>query len=165
MCLQSLIKPTMMKHSLKELSLRLRHWYKTNYSELTDLHIPKKYYTLDPPSRWCSRFFPYFECLPQGQIANCEYYKNVLQRLPETVRRKRLELRWENSFFTHYYNALVTQPCRFSSFGSKIRWLFSHSLSSPLWFFLFSILKSVPKGYRFNIIDDRKPDSSAVQNI
>jgi [histone H3]-lysine36 N-dimethyltransferase SETMAR len=98
------------------------------------------------------------EFVPRGTTVNSEYYKGVLQRLRNDVRRKRPE-KWANGFLLHHDNA----PCHTSLLireflAEKKVPVCPHPPYSPdlapCDFWLFPKIKSVLKGKRFDTISD-----------
>ena len=94
------------------------------------------------------------EFLPQGQAINQHVYKNILRRLMRSVREKRREL-WETrSWLLHHDNAPAHNALGIGEFLAKnnIAVLEQPPYSpdlAPCDFFLFSKLKEVIKGTRF----------------
>jgi len=96
------------------------------------------------------------EYIPWGQTVNKEFYKTVLQRLRDAVRRHRLE-KWQsgNWILHHYDNAPAHRAVTTNEFLAKHNILsLPHSPYSPdlapCDFFLFPQLKKTMKGRRFN---------------
>ena len=58
------------------------------------------------------------EYVPHGQIVNQTYYLEVLRRLRDAVRRKRLE-KWRNSWFLHHDNAPAHRALSIREFLAK----------------------------------------------
>lgn len=94
----------------------------------------------------------------QGTTVNYEYYKGLLQRLRNDVRRKRPE-KWANGFLLHHNNA----PCHTSLLireflAEKQVPVCPHPPYSPdlapCDFWLFPKMKTVLKGKRFDTIPD-----------
>jgi len=102
------------------------------------------------------------EFLPQGQTINQHFYKNILRRLMRSVREKRREL-WETRSWVLYHdNAPVHNALGIQEFLAKnnIAVLEQPPYSpdlAPCDFFLFSKLKEVIKGTRFQDSEAIKP--------
>ena len=97
-----------------------------------------------------------------------QYYQDVLQRLHEKIRKKRLELLRKNSWFLHHDNAPALAAL-------SIRWFCAinhmtalpHPPYSPALVpssVFFSKIKSVLKGRRFDSIDGIKRNFSKALN-
>ena len=113
----------------------------------------------------------HYEFVPEGQTVNQEFYKAVLVRLMEKVRRKRRNL-WENKqWLLHHDNAPAHSALSIRQFlTSRHVTTLDHPPYSPdlapCDFFLFPKLKSVLKGNRFEDIDDIKDETtSLLKNI
>lgn len=107
----------------------------------------------------------HFEFVPQGETVNRVYYRGVLQRLREKIRKKRPELWRDNSWFLHHDNAPAHSALLIREFCAKNQMtVLPHPPYSPdlalCDFFLFPKLKSVLKGRRFQSVDDIKANSS-----
>ena len=101
------------------------------------------------------------EFLPQGQTINQHVYKNILQRLMRSVRKKRRELGEMRSWLLHHDNAPGHNALGIQEFCAKNN---NAALEQPPYspdlahcdFFLFLKLKEVTKGTRFQ-------DSEAIK--
>ena len=106
----------------------------------------------------------HLEFLPQGQTINQNVYKDILRRLMRSVREKRREL-WETkSWLLHHDNAPAHNALSIRQFlaENNIAVLEQPPYSpdlAPCDFFLFSKLKGVIKGTRFQ---DSKAITTAV---
>jgi len=98
------------------------------------------------------------EFVPRNTTVNSEYYKGLLERLRNDVRRKRPE-EWTDSFILHYDNA----PCHTSLLvrqflSNKNIMVCPHPPYSPdlalCDFWLFPKVKITMKGKRFESIQD-----------
>lgn len=98
------------------------------------------------------------EFVPKGTTVNSDYYKGLLQRLRNDVRRKRPE-KWANGFLLHHDNA----PCHTSLLireflAAKNVPVCPHPPYSPdlapCDFWLFPKIKTVLKGNRFDTIPE-----------
>lgn len=98
------------------------------------------------------------EFVPRGTTVNSEFYKGLLQRLRNDIRRKRPE-KWANGFLLHHDNA----PCHTSLLvreflAKKNLPVCPHPPYSPdlapCDFWLFPKIKTVLKGKRFDTIPD-----------
>lgn len=101
------------------------------------------------------------EFLKQGQTVNKEYYLQVLRRLREAIRKKRLDL-WKNSsWLLHHDNAPTHTSLLVCTFLAKNNTVtmpqppYSPDMA-PCHFFLFPKIKRTLKGRRFTDIDDIK---------
>ena len=99
------------------------------------------------------------EFVPGGQMVNKQFYREVLLRLKDAVRRKRPEL-WENrTWMLHHDNAPAYVSLLICSYLAKHQTSvvphppYSPDLT-PADFFLFSKLKTTLKGPRFQTIDE-----------
>ena len=93
------------------------------------------------------------EWVPSGQMANQQYYTEVLTKLRESVRRKRLELR-RNGWILHQDNAPAHNALSVKQFlANKNTTVLEHPPYSPdlapCNFYLFPKIKSVLKGIHF----------------
>lgn len=105
----------------------------------------------------------HYEFVPKGLIVNQVFYKDVLIRLREKIRKKRPE-KWRNeTWFLYHDNAPSIQRCRFVSFWLKKNTCSSHPPYSPdlapFDFFLFPRLKSALKGQRFQDVEEIKTNT------
>lgn len=97
----------------------------------------------------------YHEFLPEGRTVNKEYYREVLSRLREAVRRNRPELWTNQSWVLHHDNApahtslLVSEYLAKNSMAVLPQPPYSPDLA-PCDFFLFPKLKSELKGKKFD---------------
>jgi len=98
---------------------------------------------------------------PDGQTINKEFYLEVLLRLHESVRQKRLEKRRDGNWILHHDNApahtshLVQQFLPTHGTAQLQQPPYSPDLA-PCDFFLIPRLKKVLKGYRFEAMEDIK---------
>ena len=113
----------------------------------------------------------HYEFVPIGQTVNQDFYKAVLVRLMEKIRRKRRDL-WESKqWLLHHDNAPAHSALTIRQFlTSKQVTTLDHPPYSPDLapsdFFLFPKLKSVLKGNRFENIDDIKDETTTfLKNI
>jgi histone-lysine N-methyltransferase SETMAR len=108
------------------------------------------------------------EFVPQGQTVNKKFYCEVLQRLRENIRRKRLDLWRMKNWILHDDNA----PCHRALL---VRDLANHNMLSlphppyspdlaPADFFLFPKIKMQLKGRRFHSIADIQRESQKVMD-
>lgn len=104
------------------------------------------------------------EFVPTGVTVNKEYYRDVMRRLRENVRRKRPELWEDNSWILHHDNAPAHRSLLVTEFLAKHATVilpqppYSPDLS-PADYFLFARLKKPLKGRRFESIEDIKQNS------
>ena len=106
------------------------------------------------------------EWVPEGTTVNQHYYKEVLIKLREKVRRKRPQL-WENGFILHQDNAPAHTALSVKQFlTDKHITTLEHPPYSPdlapCDFYLFPKVKSVLKGTRFGSVDDVKKKTADV---
>jgi len=99
------------------------------------------------------------EFVPRGQMVNKQLYQEVLARLRNAVRRKRPELRENQTWMLHHDNAPVHASLLIHSYLAKHQTsVVPHSLYSPdlapADFFLFTKLKTTLKGRRFQTIEE-----------
>ena len=101
----------------------------------------------------------HYEFLPQGRTVNKENYLEVMSRLSEAIRQKRLEL-WKKTiygFCTMITHQLTHPQCLCVSFWVKTIMPQPYSLFlAPADFFLFPKLKTPMKGKRFAMIEEIK---------
>lgn len=104
------------------------------------------------------------EFLPKGSTVTKEYYREVLRRLRESIRRKRPEL-WRNqSWILHHDNAPAHTSLLVAEYLNKNSVLvlpqppYSPDLA-PCDFFLFPRLKKNLKGKRFDTIEEIQENS------
>jgi len=111
-----------------------------------------------------SDFFD-FDSDSDGQTINKEFYMEVLRRLRESVRRKRLEKWWDGDWILHHDNAHAHTSHLVQQFVAK------HGTAqlqqpphppdlAPCDFLLFPRLKKVLKGHRFEATEDIKRNST-----
>jgi len=97
--------------------------------------------------------------LPTGQKVNKEFYKTVLQRLRDAVRRHRSEKSRSGNWILHHDNAAAHRAVTTNEFLAK------HNIPSlqqppypsdlaPCDFFFFPQLKKTIKGRRFDYVED-----------
>ena len=104
------------------------------------------------------------EFLPRGQTVNKEYYLQVQRPLRETIRKKRPDLRKNNSWLLHHDNAPAHTSLLVREFLAKNNTVtmpqppYSRDMA-PCDFFLFPKIKRTLKGRRFIAIDDIKSAS------
>ena len=93
------------------------------------------------------------EFLPRGQTINKEYYLQVQRRLREAIRKKRLDLWKNNSWFLHHDNAPAHTSSLVREFLAKnnIVTIYSPDIA-PCDFFLFPKIKRTLKGRRITAI-------------
>ena len=105
------------------------------------------------------------EFVPRNTTVNSEYYKGLLERLRNDVRRKRPE-KWANGFILHHDNA----PCHTSLLvrqflSNKLITVCPHPPYSPdlapCDFWLFPKVKITMKGKRFESIQDIEAATTA----
>jgi len=91
----------------------------------------------------------FLQFLPQGQTTNRQYWWRFEKALCEKnakICKKRPQLWRDNSWFLHHNNAPIHSALSIRKiFMPKISWLSSLDSLAPCVFFLFLILKSVPK--------------------
>ncbi|KAL4153743.1 hypothetical protein QTP88_001576 [Uroleucon formosanum] len=102
----------------------------------------------------------FVEWVPSGQTVNQYYYKEVLIKLRERVRKKRPDL-WKNGWVLHQDNAPAHSAFSIQRFltEKKISVLQHPPYSpdiAPCDFFLFPKIKSFLKGTHFQTVDDVK---------
>ncbi|KAL4120451.1 hypothetical protein QTP88_013142 [Uroleucon formosanum] len=108
----------------------------------------------------------HYEFVPHGQTVNQVFYKDVLIRLRERIRKKRPE-KWRNgTWFLHHDNAPAHSALSIREFlaDKKIPVVPHPSYSSdlaPCDFFLFPRLKSALKGQRFQDVEEIKANTAA----
>jgi len=99
------------------------------------------------------------EFVPTGQTVNKEFYKTVLQRLRDVVRRHRPENWRSGNWILHHDNAPAHRAVTTNEFLAK------HNIPSlprppyspdlaPCDFFLFPQLKKTMKGRRLDYVED-----------
>ncbi|UYV82425.1 hypothetical protein LAZ67_21002056 [Cordylochernes scorpioides] len=107
------------------------------------------------------------EFLPQGQTINQNVYLAILRRLLESIRKKRPEKLISGEWMLHHDNAPANRALSVGAFLTKNSMLtmphppYSPDLA-PNDFFLFSRMKSVLKGYRFDTVNAIKEKSLSV---
>jgi len=110
------------------------------------------------------------EFVPRGQMVNKQLYQEVLTRLRNAVRRKRLEL-WENqTWMLHHDNAAAHASLLIRSYLAKHQTsVVPHPPYSPELapsdFFLFPKLKTTLKGCRFQTIQEIQENAMTVMHI
>jgi histone-lysine N-methyltransferase SETMAR len=100
----------------------------------------------------------HFEFLEQGRTVNQHCYLEILARLREAVRRRRLEL-WPDAWILHHDNAPAYDALAVREFLAKKSIMkLDHPLYSPdlapCDFWLFPKLNTALKGHRFSDIAD-----------
>jgi len=101
----------------------------------------------------------YHEYIPKGQAVNKEFYKTVLQRLHDAVRRHRPEKWCSGNWILHHDNAPANRAVTTNEFLAEHNILslphppYSPDLA-PCDFFLFPQLKKTVKGSRFNDVEE-----------
>ena len=99
------------------------------------------------------------EFVPTGQTVNKEFYKTVLQRLHDAVRRHRPEKWCSGNWILHHNNAPAHRVVTTNEFLAKHNILslpqppYSSDLA-PCDFFLFPQPKKTMKGHQFDFIED-----------
>ena len=111
--------------------------------------------------------FVHYEFVPTGQTVNQVYYLEVLKRLREKVRRKRLKLFVNNSWILHHDNAPAHTAVSVTEFlATKQITVLEHPAYSPDLapsdFFLFPKIKEILKGRHFDDIDDIRSNTTAA---
>ncbi|XP_029341252.1 uncharacterized protein LOC115033209 [Acyrthosiphon pisum] len=110
----------------------------------------------------------FVEWVPSGQTVNQYYYKEVLIKLRERVRKKRPDL-WKNGWVLHQDNAAAHSAFSIQRYltEKKISVLqhppYSPDLA-PCDFFLFPKIKSLLKGTHFQTVDDVKMKTADLLN-
>ena len=105
------------------------------------------------------------EFIPRVQTVNKEFYVAVLKHLREAVCRKRPQLWTNQSWVLHHNNAPAHSSFLVRNFLAKSEMTmvpqppYSPDLS-PAEFFLFSKLKSILKGCRFDTLDEIQKNST-----
>jgi hypothetical protein len=107
------------------------------------------------------------EFLRQGQTANCWYYREVLKRVRENVRRRRSQLWRTNSWFLHHDSAPAHASLLIRHFLANTNTTVLHQPSyspdlGPVDFFLFPKLKSTLQGREFQTIQGIMENSQTV---
>ncbi|GFU10947.1 mariner Mos1 transposase [Trichonephila clavipes] len=103
----------------------------------------------------------HYEYSPQGQTVNKEFYLDVMRRLREAVRRKRLVLWADSRWMLHHDGAPVHTANLQQQFLTKHGTIqvahppYSPDMSPPD-FFLFPKIKNTLKGHRFQDIKTMK---------
>ncbi|KAL4089251.1 hypothetical protein QTP88_024309 [Uroleucon formosanum] len=102
----------------------------------------------------------FVEWVPSGQTVNQYYYKEVLIKLRERVRKKRPDL-WKNGWVLHQDNAPAHSAFSIQRFLTEKKMsVLQHPPYSPdlapCDFFLFPKIKSFLKGTHFQTVDDVK---------
>jgi len=112
-------------------------------------------------------YFIHYEFVPTGQIVNQVYYLDVLKRLREKVRPKRLKLFANNSWILHHDNAPAQTALSVSEFlATKQITVLEHPACSldlaPSNYFLFLKIKEILKGRHFDDIHDIRSNRVAA---
>lgn len=107
----------------------------------------------------------YYEFVPHGQTVNQVFYKDVLIRLRERIRKKCPEKWRSGTWFLHHDNAPAHSALSIREFlaEKKISVVPHPSYSSdlaPCDFFLFPRLKSALKGQRFQDVEEIKANTA-----
>ena len=119
-------------------------------------------------SRTGFRGIVHYEFVPTGQTVNQVYYLEVLERLREKVRRKRLELFAKNSWILHHDNAPAHTALSVREFlATKQVTVLEHPAYSPDiapsdFFLLFPKIKEILTGRNFDDIDDIRSNTTAA---
>lgn len=109
----------------------------------------------------------HYEFVPEGETVNQHFYKEVLVRLMEKIRRKRRDL-WESKqWLLHHDNAPAHSALTIRQFlASRQVATLDHPPYSPDLapsdFFLFPKLKSALKGNHFDDIEDIKNETTTL---
>jgi len=109
------------------------------------------------------------EFVPPGQRVNPAFYVEVLKRLWENVRRKRLDQWWNNTWLLHHDKAPAHAAFLTRLFSTDNHMIvvphppYSSDLA-PSHFFLFPKLKMKLKGRRFRTLEEIQAESQAVLN-
>jgi len=148
-----------------ELDLQSRHTSEYNESEWWDgvSYFENKTRVLDEnPVTVMAKW------VPSGQTVNQQYYTEVLTKLHECVRRKRLEL-WRNGWILHQDNAPAHNALSGKQFlANKNITVLEHPPYSPdltpCDFYLFPKIKSVLKGTHFVSVEDVKAKTAEILN-
>lgn len=106
------------------------------------------------------------EWIPTDQTVNQKYYKEVLEKLSDRVRKKRLQL-WRNGWILHQDNALANKALSVKQFlASKNITILEHLPYSPdlapCDFFLFPKIKSALKGTHFATVKEVKEKTAEL---
>jgi histone-lysine N-methyltransferase SETMAR len=105
--------------------------------------------------------------VPTGQILNSGFYRDVLRRLRENVRRRRPELCQEQTWLLHHDNAPSHTSVLTQQFLAKYKMAgiphppYSADLA-PCDFFLFPKLKLNLKGRRFDTTEEIQSESQSA---
>lgn len=107
----------------------------------------------------------YYEFVPHGQTVNQVFYKDVLIRLRERIRKKRPEKWRSGTWFLHHDNAPAHSALSIREFlAEKKIPVVPHPPYSPdlapCDFFLFPRLKSALKGQRFQDVEEIKANTA-----
>jgi len=108
------------------------------------------------------------EWVPGIQVVNRQYYIEVLTKLCERVRRKRLEL-WRNGWILHQDNAPAHNALSVKQFlANKNVTVLEHPPYSPdltpCDFYLFPKIKSVLRGTHFVLVENAKAKMVEILN-
>ena len=112
----------------------------------------------------------YHEYAPRGQTVNQKYYKSVLERLRENMRKKRPALWRDRNWILHHDNVLAHRAFSIIEFLAKFQIPvlpqppYSPDIA-PADFYLFPKLKFSLKGHRFASIEDIQANTERVLNI
>ena len=109
----------------------------------------------------------HYEFVPTGQTANQVYYLEVVKRLREKVRRKRLELFASDSWILHHDNATAHTALSVREFlATKQITMLEHPAYSPDLapddFLLFPKINEILKERHFDDTDDIRSNTTAA---
>jgi histone-lysine N-methyltransferase SETMAR len=109
------------------------------------------------------------EFVPPNTTINSDFYCDVLKRLRENVRRKRLELWRNHNWLLHYNNAPAHMSLKTTEFVTNNNMVIVPHPSylpdlAPCDFALFPKLKIKLKGRRFETVSFTQRESQAVLN-
>lgn len=99
------------------------------------------------------------EFVPQGHTVNGEFYREVLRRLRNRIRRARPQMWADKSFVLHHDNApahtslIVREFLAFTNFTAIPQPPYSPDLA-PCDFFLFPKMKMRLKGRKFDTVEE-----------
>ena len=104
------------------------------------------------------------EYIPRGQTVNKEFYKIVLQRLSDAVRRHRPEKWRSGNWILHHDNAPAYRAVTTNEFLAKHIPSLPHPPYppdlAPCDFFLFPQLKKTMKGCRFDYTEETEANAT-----